>query len=355
MDINKLQRFNSTYDGDYPFLKELGATWAATRPLEGLRILHNIPLTRETMLKLEPLYLAGADVTVTHLDLPGLKPKQECVELLCDAGADVEIDHSRIRGEYDIGLDCCAQIPSMDNVTVRRGYVELTQSGTPVYSQLDTSLPVYSLDVSKLKCLEGMFGTGEACVRAVKQFIEPALNGRKFIVFGYGKVGRGITRYLSQEGAEITVVDANETYLDHAVAAGHAAIKNTDTRSVLDAINASFAVITATGHPGLIGEMFSPSDIQANVHLINMGADDEYGDAFPATRVVANKAPLNFMLDAPTIMFFIDPIFMAHNRCCEHILNGGASGFSALPAALDMPVVEAWSRRYAIDISDIFY
>lgn len=355
MDIEKLHRFNNAYEGDYPFLQELSRTWTERRPLEGLRVLHNIPLTRETMLKLEPLYRAGADVTVTHLDLPGLEPKQECVDVLRDAGADVEIDHSKIQGEYDFALDCCAQIPAMEKVSVRKGYVELTQSGTPVYSTLKTDLPVYSIDESKLKCLEGMFGTGEACARAIKQFVEPELKDRKFVIFGYGKVGRGIVRYLLPEGASITVVDVNKTYLEQAAAAGLTAINASDKQKILEAINASFAVITATGHPNLIEEMFTPSEIADHVHLINMGADDEYGDSFTADRIVANKAPLNFMLDAPTTIFFIDPIFMAHNRLCEYILKGHVHGFSALPQALDLPVVEAWSQRYDIDVRDIFY
>lgn len=355
MNIEKLQQFNSAYEGDYPFLLELSSTWTARRPLEGLRVLHNIPLTHETMLKLEPLYRAGADVTVTHLDLPGLEPKQECVDLLREAGADVEIDHSKIQGEYDFALDCCAQIPAMENVTIRKGYVELTQSGTPVYSTLETDLPIYSIDESKLKCLEGMFGTGEACVRAIKQFVETDLKDKKFVLFGYGKVGRGIVRYLLPEAASITVVDTNDTYLEQAAAAGLTAVKNTEKQKILEAINNSFAVITATGHPSLIEEMFAPSDIADNIHLINMGADDEYGDSFPAERIVARKAPLNFMLDAPTTIYFIDPIFMAHNRLCEYILKGQVRGYSALPKALDLPVVEAWSQRYDIDVSDIFY
>ncbi|MEM6464604.1 MAG: NAD-binding protein [Pseudomonadota bacterium] len=355
MEIEKLQRFNAAYDGDYPFLRELGATWVAKRPLEGLRVLHNIPLTRETMLKLEPLYLAGADITVTHLDLPGLQPKQECVEVLRDAGADVQIDHRALSGEYDFALDCCAQVPAMQDVSIRRGYVELTQSGTPIYSELKTDLPVYSIDESKLKCLEGMFGTGEACVRAIKQFIEPTLESRTFVIFGYGKVGRGVARYLRHEGAHIIVVEKNEAFVNQARAAGLKAVINSEKAAILEEINNAFAVITATGEPFLVGEMFSPSEISETVHLINMGADDEYGDDFPNDRIAANKAPLNFLLDAPTIMFFIDPIFMAHNRCCEYILKGEAHGFTALPGALDVPVVETWSQIYGIDVSDIYY
>ncbi|MEM9105554.1 MAG: NAD-binding protein, partial [Pseudomonadota bacterium] len=196
---------------------------------------------------------------------------------------------------------------------------------------------------------------GEACVRAIKQFIDPNLKDRKFVVIGYGKVGRGITRYLSQEGAHLTVVDTNPTCLEQAADAGFATLKVDDRDNILESVNNSFALITATGHPEMIGEMFTPADITESVHLINMGADDEFGDAFPASRIAADKAPLNFMLDSPTTMFFIDPIFMAHNRCCEYILKGGVQGFSALPKALDLPVVEAWSQRYDIDVKDIFY
>ncbi|MDA4844051.1 NAD-binding protein [Hoeflea poritis] len=355
MDIQKLQRFNSAYVGDFPFLKDLVSEWAQTRPLEGIRILHNIPLTRETMLKLEPLYLGGADVTVTHLDLPGLEPKPECVNLLEEAGATLELNHRRISGTFDIALDCCAQVPAMENVRIERGYVELTQSGTPVYSNLETDLPIYSLDLSKLKCLEGMFGTGEACVRALKQFVTPDLKDRKIVLFGYGKVGRGIARYLSAEGANLTVVDIRDDYLESAASAGFSALRSTRSPELLDAINGSYAVIFATGFSGLLQSLFSPSEINDDVLLVNMGADDEFGDDYPPERVVANKAPLNFLLDSPTTMFFIDPIFTAHNRCCENILSGGTQGFSALPAELDLPLVNAWSQRYGIDVSDIYF
>lgn len=355
MEIDKLRNFNAAYDGDYPFLRRLCLEWTGSRPLEGVRILHNIPLTRETMLKLEPLYLAGADVTVTHLELPGLEPKTDCVDLLEAAGADVQLDHAKLRGEYDIALDCCGQIPGMDGISVRRGYAELTQSGTPVYGQLDTDLPIYSLDLSRLKCLEAMFGTGEAFVRAIRQFVDPRIAGRRFVVFGYGKVGRGVSRYLSEEGAVLTIVDTSETCLEQARQAGFATEASRPGDALFSAINSAFAVVMATGHEGLLEELFRPEQISDTVLLINMGADDEFGDQYAASRIVADKAPLNFLLDAPTTMFFIDPIFAVHNRCCENILSGNDHGFSPLPPELDLPVIEEWSTRYGMDVSDIYF
>ncbi len=354
MDIDALSSFNRRYKGDYPFLQELNEEWSRSRPLEGLRLLHNIPLTRETMLKLESLYRAGASVLVTHLQLPGLQPKQDCVDFLRQIGAELELDHNQISGTFDIALDCCAQIPAMPEVTITRGYAELTQSGTPVYSTLETELPIYSLDLSKLKCLEAMFGTGEACVRALKQFLTPDLEGKSFVLFGFGKVGQGVARYLTDEGAVVTAVDIDPRRLKQAASMGYRTCFSETGDDLLKVVNSAFAVITATGHQDLMQELFDPGLIDDHVHLINMGADDEYGDRFAAQRIVGEKAPLNFLLDAPTTMFFIDPIFAAHNRCSEFILSGASSGFSPLPEELDQPYVDEWSRRYGIAVSDAF-
>src|SRR5512145_2651552 len=98
MNLEPLERFNRSYVGDYPFLQRLNDDWARRRPLAGLSVLHNLAITRETMLKLESLLLGGAAVTVTHLRLPGLKPRQDCIAVLRQAGVAVEIDHDRISG-----------------------------------------------------------------------------------------------------------------------------------------------------------------------------------------------------------------------------------------------------------------
>ena len=100
MNIKVLQQYNREYNGSYPFLEELNNEWAASKPLTGYKIIHNIPLTNETLLKLESLFLAGAEVTVTHLNLQGLEPKQECIDLLISAGVDVEIDHKKLKGVF---------------------------------------------------------------------------------------------------------------------------------------------------------------------------------------------------------------------------------------------------------------
>ena len=354
MNLEPLQRFNRTYAGDYPFLQRLNEAWARTRPLGGLSVLHNLAITRETLLKLEPLLLGGAEVTVTHLRLPGLRPREDCIAVLKAAGVAVEVDHDRISGRFDFALDCCAQIPAMTGVEITRGYVELTQSGTPAYRNLQTRLPIYSVDDSRLKRLEAMYGTGEACVRAIRQFIKPDLAGETFLLIGFGKVGRGIAKHLVRAGAHAVVCDVDPGARARAQRLGHATLAGDDRQALRDAANRAFAVIAATGVEGVVQRLLRPDEIDPEVHLINMGADDEYGAAFPASRIAGDKAPLNFLLDAPTAMYFIDPIFGAHNRCCLDILEAKDGGFRPLPADLDLPWVAEWSRRYGIDVSDIY-
>ena len=83
-------------------------------------------------MKLESLIAADAQVTVTHVNIPGLQPKPEAIELR-QAGIEFVQDHTALSGEYDIALDCAGQIPSIEQVSIKRGAVELTQTGGNKY------------------------------------------------------------------------------------------------------------------------------------------------------------------------------------------------------------------------------
>ncbi|AJC49290.1 NAD-binding protein [Allofrancisella guangzhouensis] len=358
MNIEILQDFNRTYKGKYPFLTKLNEQWAKDKPLKGLKILHNIPITRETLIKLESLYLAGAEILVTHINIPGLEPKQDCLEVLTAAGANVELSHNNIFNQFDFALDCCAQVIDMPNVTVTRGYTELTQFGSERYRKLKLNAPVISIDDSYTKCLEGMYGTGEAFVRLVQQEIVTDLKNKKFVLFGYGKVGRGVAKYLAKAGAKVSVVEISPKYLDdaknHKLTPINANIDNTE---IIKLINTSDMVVMATGVTGLLSNIItSEKDINNNIVLLNMGASDEFGNKIAPQRVFANKAPVNFLLESPTRIEYIDPIFYAHNYCIEYLLkNNQLSGYNPLPKHLDEDLINQWSEFFNVDCSDIYF
>jgi adenosylhomocysteinase len=98
----------------------------------------------------------------------------------------------------------------------------------------------------------------------------------------------------------------------------------------------------------------SENEINSDVYLLNMGAEDEYGDKFSSERVFANKAPINFLLDAPTLIHYIDPIFFAHNKVCLNLLNSDQIGYSPLPSELDIPLINKWSKIHGVICNDVF-
>ena len=81
---------------------------------------------------------------------------------------------------------------------------------------MNTPFPVINVDDSNLKKLEGMYGTGESFVRAFKERTGQSIHNQSFMVFGFGKVGRGIVKYLLRETPHITVVDQSEKQLSDA-------------------------------------------------------------------------------------------------------------------------------------------
>ena len=55
--------------------------------------------------------------------------------------------------------------------------------------------------------------------------------------------------------------------------------------------------------------------------LANMGIDDEFGTKIPKTRVLNQKKPLNFILEEPTRMCFIETTMALHNACALELLT----------------------------------
>ena len=92
---------------DFPFLNEQCISAQINKPYQGLHILHNIPLTIEAVLKIEPLLIGGADITMSCISI--LEPQQIALDILKDANVKVQIEHC-LTGENDFCLDCCAEL-----------------------------------------------------------------------------------------------------------------------------------------------------------------------------------------------------------------------------------------------------
>ena len=355
---------NDAYEErEYPALLALAHEWSGTRPFRALRLLVATPVFRNTLLEYRALIAGGADLVggVAGLDSgeegAGADASNAGAEMPCDLGI-VEV----LRGNgipvigvqealkmeaagcgFDLILDCAGQFSACHP---RFGFVELTRSGVQFYE--NSEHPVYVADSGIVKRIETCLGTGEGYVRALAQLGHDFCSdsgadgaGKKFVVFGSGKVGQGIVLQLLRSGASVHVVTdcslGSNPFLD---ANGVPVTDCNDLDAVASLVRSADFVVTATGVKGALDR---PQVVEAllgsHAVLANMGVEDEYGLGIPASRVLAEKKPLNFILEEPTHLKYIDASLALHAALGELLVNearecvaGGQDARGPMPA-----------------------
>ncbi len=330
-----------------PFLFELREKMADEKPYKGLRVMHNVPLTLTTIIKIEALLLGGADVTVSSIKT--VSPHPEALKILNRAG--VKVDLSKVScGDFDIYSDCCGELA--ENSPPAYGAVELTRTGAQIYKNIDLTYPVLSVDDSDLKRLETV-GTGEDFVRAFHAITQTRLDGKKVVLFGYGKVGKGIVKALKKLTDKIRVVDVNPLVVAKLISNNIKGILLEDLITNKKELSDADCIVTVTGQKDFISTFFNKEDF-GRAFLANMGALDEFGPRFSADDVLANKQPLNFILEEPTRLRYLDPIFYAHNIAIDILLSKKvANGFFPFPNDIAFQILEKWAIFHSENIAEL--
>ena len=290
---------------DYPALAVQAQRWRETRPLAGLRVLCGTPLFLNTLAQYAALLAGGAELAVAYSDELGYDPA--IPDFL--AGIGLKLCHGAEEaaacGPFDAVLDCSAL---NRNISARFGYCELTRSGVHVYESDLPDKPVFAADSGRIKSIETVLGTGDGCLRGLRHIgVDPA--GKTALLFGHGRVGRGIEYALTQAGAAVRIVDPAQGRVF--------------TPALL---NGADLVIAATGIRDALAP-FAQLLLDSGALLVNMGADDEFGPDIPPERAVNRKRPVNFMLPEPTSTRYIDPTLALHNAGILELMHGnGDSG-----------------------------
>ncbi len=351
---------------EYPALAALESEWAYTRPFDGLRVLVATPIYRNTMTQYRALLAGGATLLV---GFSGMNDS-EVVDFLKDWGIPVvtpaEMLDAESRGEFvDLVLDCAGPFAALHP---KIGFVELTRSGVQYYQ--NAQKPVFVADSGIVKRIETSLGTGDGYFRALEKLgfdknargagenaSAAGFEGQKLVVFGSGKVGSGIALQGVRRGCAVSVVTdlkrvqsqagstesgteegANsmpENAANSMPAGDFSAVLEQNGVNVVDCHdyatvstlieNADF-VVTATGvkdalaAPELTAALLSTSAI-----LANMGVEDEYGEAIPAEKVLNAKGPLNFILEEPTHLKYIDTSLALHAALAELLVQESKS------------------------------
>ena len=306
--------------------------WGLTRPFRGLKVLVATPVFRNTLLQYRALVAGGAELSV------GLTfaNDEKIVQLLGAAGVPVVTPEEALaaegRGElFDLILDCAGCFAKCHP---RIGFVELTRSGVQFYENAE--VPVYVADSGIVKRIETSLGTGEGYIRALAELGYKDVENKNCVVFGSGKVGTGIVLQLLRLGACVRVVTdtsfGSNAFLD---ANGVEVTDCKDVGAVAALVRAADFVVTATGvKDALAVPELTRAFLESRAVLANMGVEDEFGADVPPERVLNNKETLNFILEEPTHLKYIDASLALHAALGEQLVREcSAAACAATPGA----------------------
>lgn len=310
---------------EYPALALLSDLWVRKRPFEGLKVLVGTPIYRNTLLQYRTLMAGGAEVFVGHSTV--MPCNEKVVSYLKEVGVTVveadDVKNGVVADDFDLILDCAGQFSFCHP---RKGFVELTRSGVQFFE--NSEYPVYVADSGIVKRIETTLGTGDGYFRALEQLNRGDVENKKLVVFGSGKVGCGIALQGVRRG--MSVVTVTDTKNSNSSTDFSRVLENNDVtiidyldeKAMLEAVGNCDYMVTATG---LKGALTLPvvQLLQSNSRIIcaNMGVEDEYGTLIPKFRVLNKKAPLNFVLEEPTHLKYIDASLALHAALGERLLE----------------------------------
>ncbi len=133
-----------------------------------------------------------------------------------------------------------------------KGACEETTTGVVRVRNLERSgslrFPVVAVNDAFTKHLfDNRFGSGQSVVDGFMRATNILVAGKRFVVVGYGWVGRGVAQRLRGMGARVVVCEVNP------VRAIEAYMDGFEVEPLLDAVRDCDAVITATGNVRVVG------------------------------------------------------------------------------------------------------
>lgn len=334
--------------------------WKGCPPLINEKILINCHLTVATLILIEIFLFSGAEVKITCTN--NLVCHEPIKRILVNLGIYISMDEillSSNQQDFDIVLDCGAFLAN--DIIPRKAFIELTHVEASQY--ITRSCPVISVDNSFIKKIETIYGTGDGFVRAIQSVCAEKMDNftdNHYMIFGYGKVGEGICSSLERVGVSknnFVVVEADEHKISLAKSKGYMAFSiHQDLAQIKDILIDSIdCSVTVTGVKNCISAFLDSSYFMNVKYLANMGTYDEWGSAFSEDRILNQKQPLNFMLEYPTKILYLDPIFALFACATLDVLNESSFGSFRIQAPklqTQEKVLHLWLMNEAI--SDIY-
>src|SRR3954467_3658971 len=233
-----------------PVLRSIRDRFTREQPFADVRIGCSLHVTAETANLVRTLIAGGAEVAVCAPN--PLSTQDDAAGALAAEGAAV---HARYGEDPEAGL--AAVVASKPQLTMDDGAdlvsalagealigaTEETTTGVIRARSLDLSFPLIAINEGRAKDLfDNRYGTGQSTLDGVLRATNVLLAGRRVVVVGYGRCGRGVADRAAGAGAHVIVCEVDP------LAALEAAMDGYDVMPALDAAAHGDLFITATGN-----------------------------------------------------------------------------------------------------------
>ncbi|GII82744.1 adenosylhomocysteinase [Sphaerisporangium siamense] len=250
-----------------PVLRAVGERFAATRPLEGLRIAACLHVTAETAVLMGALRAGGAEIALaasnplsTQDDVAAALRGYE-VDVRARAGVDRDTYYRHINEALDIAPDLvlddgCDLVNTLhterlDLLDGVGGGCEETTTGIIRLRQMAAEqalrFPVVAVNDTRTKRMfDNRYGTGQSTLDGIMRATNMLIAGRTVVVAGFGFCGRGVAERARGQGARVIVTEIDP------VKALDASLQGYEVLPMELAARAGDLFITVTGNRDVI-------------------------------------------------------------------------------------------------------
>lgn len=306
-------------DREMPVLRAIRERFGRERPFAGQRFSACLHVTAEAANLLRALRAGGADVACcaadarsTQDDVAAALVSEFGIPAFCIRGenadryyahVDAVIDH-RPQLALDEGADVIGVLHSQRRAQLGNllGATEATSTGVMRLRALEEdgmlAFPVLAVDETQTTHLfDNRLGTGQSTVDAVLRATNVLLSGRRFVVAGYGRCGRGIAARARGLGALVIVTEVDP------LRALEAAVDGYEVMPMARAAELADVIVTATGGRDVV--------TRRHVEHIKDGA------------VLANAGHFNVELDLSALRALALSVRSVRRNVDEYTLEGG--------------------------------
>jgi adenosylhomocysteinase len=218
-------------DRQMPVLAEIRERFERERPLEGHRISACLHVTTETANLARTLQAGGADVLLcasnplsTQDDVAAALVGEYGIPVFAIKGEDDDTYYSHITAAVDHhpqltmddGADVIGVLHSKrtDQLSEIIGGTEETTTGVIRLRALEEEgrlgFPIVAVNEAKTKHLfDNRYGTGQSTIDGIIRATNVLLAGRRFVICGYGWVGRGVAMRARGMGAHVVITEVD--------------------------------------------------------------------------------------------------------------------------------------------------